>query len=148
MLEEKNTSYMEKSVEWEEESKKTSALKSQVEVYKRQVSCHTFSYLVKHTTVDWTKANSVCVDIPQVQELQTRVTNETKRADKSDYEIKRSQDKVVSLQKEKERLAVDLQALRESNEELQYSKLADAASEASGGKRRQPLCYPMAHLFQ
>lgn len=37
MLEEKNTSYMEKSVEWEEESKKTSALKSQVEVYKRQV---------------------------------------------------------------------------------------------------------------
>ena len=37
MLEEKNTSYMEKSVEWEEESKKTSALKSQIEVYKRQV---------------------------------------------------------------------------------------------------------------
>lgn len=37
MLEEKNTNYMEKSVEWEEESKKTSALKSQIEVYKRQV---------------------------------------------------------------------------------------------------------------
>lgn len=41
MLEEKNTSYMEKSVEWEEESKKTSALKSQIEVYKRQVCMHT-----------------------------------------------------------------------------------------------------------
>lgn len=64
------------------------------------------------------------------------MTSETKRADKSDFETKRSQEKVVSLQKEKDRLALDLQALRESNEELQYSKLTDAASEASIGKKR------------
>lgn len=42
MLEEKNTSYMEKSVEWEEESKKTSTLRSQIEVYKRQVIIQVF----------------------------------------------------------------------------------------------------------
>lgn len=45
MLEEKNTSYMEKSVEWEEESKKTSTLKSQIEVYKRQVK---YAQLMSH----------------------------------------------------------------------------------------------------
>lgn len=38
VLEEKNTQYMEKSVEWEDAIKKTAALKSQIEVYKRQVS--------------------------------------------------------------------------------------------------------------
>ena len=45
----------------------------------------------------------ISVFYPQVQELQTKITTETKRADKSDFEIKRLQDKMSSTQKEKDR---------------------------------------------
>ncbi|XP_067947816.1 protein Hook homolog 3-like isoform X2 [Watersipora subatra] len=102
LLEEKNTSYMEKSVEWEEESKKTSALKSQVEVYKRQV-----------------------------QELQSKLNTETKRGDKSDFEMKRLQDKMAGTQKENARLAQEIQSMKENNEELEYAKLQGLSTENS-----------------
>lgn len=38
----------------------------------------------------------------QVLELQSKVTEETKRADKSEFEVKRVQEKVATLQREKE----------------------------------------------
>ena len=38
----------------------------------------------------------------QVQELQTKVTEEIKRADKAEFEVKRNQEKMTALQTEKE----------------------------------------------
>ena len=38
----------------------------------------------------------------QVSELQTRSSEETRRADRAEFEIKRSQEKVSALQREKE----------------------------------------------
>ncbi|KAF6035710.1 hook1 [Bugula neritina] len=104
MLEEKNTSYMEKSVEWEEESKKTSTLRSQIEVYKRQV-----------------------------QELQSKVTVETKRGDKSDFEIKRLQEKLSAVQTEKDRLAQDLQNMKENHEEMELVRLQGMSLDGNAG---------------
>lgn len=88
-LEEKNAAYVQTSVDLEEESKKTGSLKSQIEMFKRQV-----------------------------QELQATVSAETQRADKCAFESRRSQEQLQSLQKEKERLVAERDALREANEEL------------------------------
>ena len=38
----------------------------------------------------------------QVHELQNKLSEETKRADKADFEAKRSQEKMTTLQREKE----------------------------------------------
>lgn len=38
----------------------------------------------------------------QVHELQNKMSDETKRADKADFECKRAQEKLASLQREKE----------------------------------------------
>ena len=56
-----------------QELRKSGSLKQQLEVYKRQVL-----------------------------ELQSKSTEETKRADKSEFEVKRSQEKLSTLQREKE----------------------------------------------
>lgn len=56
-----------------QELRKSGSFKQQLEVYKRQVL-----------------------------ELQTKVTEETKRADKSEFEVKRIQEKISTLQREKE----------------------------------------------
>ena len=56
-----------------QEVRKAGAVKQQLEVYKRQVV-----------------------------EVQTKLTEETKRADKFEFESKRSQDKIAALQREKE----------------------------------------------
>lgn len=38
----------------------------------------------------------------QVHELQNKMSDETKRADKADFECKRAQEKLAALQREKE----------------------------------------------
>ncbi|XP_074642700.1 protein Hook homolog 3-like isoform X2 [Tubulanus polymorphus] len=95
ILEEKNTSYMQQNMELEEDVRKSSTLKSQLEMYKRQV-----------------------------QELQGKSSEETKRADKLDFENKRLQEKISSLLKEKERLMIERDSLKETNEELTCSQLS------------------------
>lgn len=94
LLEEKNTNYMEASMELEEEVRKANSLKSQLEMYKRQV-----------------------------QELQMKSSDETKRADKSEFELKRLQERMSSVQREKERLAAERDSLKETNEELRCTQL-------------------------
>ncbi|KAM6364431.1 protein Hook homolog 3-like isoform 2-T2 [Pluvialis apricaria] len=89
LLEEKNTVYMQNTVSLEEELRKASAARSQLETYKRQGV-----------------------------ELQNRLSEESKKADKLDYECKRLKEKVDSLQKEKDRLRAERDSLKESNEEL------------------------------
>lgn len=56
-----------------QENKKTGPIKQQLEMYKRQM-----------------------------HELQTKLSEETKRADKGEFENKRWQEKMATLQKEKE----------------------------------------------
>ncbi|NXL54324.1 HOOK3 protein, partial [Podilymbus podiceps] len=90
LLEEKNMVYMQKTVSLEEELRKANAARSQLETYKRQAV-----------------------------ELQNRLSEESKKADKLDYECKWLKEKVDSLQKEKDILRAERDSLKETIEELQ-----------------------------
>ncbi|XP_072112407.1 protein Hook homolog 3 isoform X1 [Mobula birostris] len=89
LLEEKNTMYMQNTVSLEEELRKANAARAQLETYKRQVV-----------------------------ELQSRLSEESKKADKMEFEYKRLKEKVDTLQKEKERLRTERDSLKETIEEL------------------------------
>ncbi|KAL4658996.1 hypothetical protein GN956_G3390 [Arapaima gigas] len=89
LLEEKNTLYMKNTVSLEEELKKANAVRGQLETYKRQVV-----------------------------ELQNRLSEESKKADKMEFEYKRLKEKVDSLLKEKDRLRTERDSLKETIDEL------------------------------
>ncbi|XP_027881210.1 protein Hook homolog 3 isoform X4 [Xiphophorus couchianus] len=89
LLEEKNTVLMQTNVSLEEELRKANAAKGQLETYKRQVV-----------------------------ELQNRLSEESKKADKMEFEYKRLKEKVDSLQKEKDRMRTERDSLKETIEEL------------------------------
>uniref|UniRef100_A0A3P8YD16 Calponin-homology (CH) domain-containing protein n=1 Tax=Esox lucius TaxID=8010 RepID=A0A3P8YD16_ESOLU len=89
LLEEKNTLYMQNTVSLEEELRKANTAKGQLETYKRQVV-----------------------------ELQNRLSEESKKADKMEFEYKRLKEKVDSLQKEKDRMRSERDSLKETIEEL------------------------------
>uniref|UniRef100_A0A8C9YFW6 Protein Hook homolog 3 n=1 Tax=Sander lucioperca TaxID=283035 RepID=A0A8C9YFW6_SANLU len=86
---EKNTVLMQSTVSLEEELRKANATKGQLETYKRQVV-----------------------------ELQNRLSEESKKADKMEFEYKRVKEKVDSLQKEKDRMRTERDSLKETIEEL------------------------------
>ncbi|XP_049594893.1 protein Hook homolog 3 isoform X1 [Syngnathus scovelli] len=89
LLEEKNTVLMQTNISLEEELRKANATKGQLETYKRQVV-----------------------------ELQNRLSEESKKADKMEFEYKRVKEKVDSLQKEKDRMRTERDSLKETIEEL------------------------------
>nr|XP_020465483.1 protein Hook homolog 3 isoform X3 [Monopterus albus] len=89
LMEEKNTVLMQTNVSLEEELRKANATKGQLELYKRQVV-----------------------------ELQNRLSEESKKADKMEFEYKRLKEKVDSLQKEKDRMRTERDSLKETIEEL------------------------------
>ncbi|XP_053395415.1 protein Hook homolog 3-like isoform X3 [Mercenaria mercenaria] len=93
LLEDKNTKYMQENLELQEDVRKSGAVKQQLDVYKRQV-----------------------------HELQSKLTEETKRADKADFENKRMNEKVMTLMREKERIVTERDSLREVNEELKCTQ--------------------------
>jgi len=95
ILEDKNSDYMQQNMELEEELKKSGTWKPQLELYKKQIS-----------------------------ELHQSLNEETKRADKSDFECRKMQEKLIAVQTEKERLIVERDSLRETIEELKCSPLA------------------------
>lgn len=94
LLEDKNMIYMQNVVSLEEELRKANAVRAQLETYKRQV-----------------------------QELHSSFSGETRRADKLAYELKQIEEKQETLLKEKERLIIERDALRETNEELKCTQL-------------------------
>lgn len=102
ILEEKNTNYMQQNLELEEEVKKNGTWKPQVEIYKKQVA-----------------------------ELHQKLGEETKRADKFEFEVKKIQEKMLALTREKEHLVVERDCLKETNEELKC--IANQASTISMG---------------
>uniref|UniRef100_A0A8C2BYI1 Hook microtubule tethering protein 3 n=1 Tax=Cyprinus carpio TaxID=7962 RepID=A0A8C2BYI1_CYPCA len=97
LLEEKNTSYMQNTVTLEEDLRKANAARGQLETYKRQVV-----------------------------ELQNKLSEESKKADRMEFEYKRVKEKVDSLQKEKDRLRTERDALKETIEELRCVKAQES----------------------
>uniref|UniRef100_K7F844 Hook microtubule tethering protein 1 n=1 Tax=Pelodiscus sinensis TaxID=13735 RepID=K7F844_PELSI len=93
-LQDTNMMYMHNTVSLEEELKKANAARAQLETYKRQV-----------------------------QELHNRLSEESKRADTLAFELKRLEEKHEALVKEKERIIVQRDALKETNEELRCSQM-------------------------
>uniref|UniRef100_A0A3B3Q2M9 Protein Hook homolog 3 n=1 Tax=Paramormyrops kingsleyae TaxID=1676925 RepID=A0A3B3Q2M9_9TELE len=89
LLEEKNTMYMQNTVSLEEELRKANSVRGQLETYKRQMV-----------------------------ELQNRLSEESKKADKMEFEYKRLKEKVDSLLKEKDRLRTERDSLKDTIEEL------------------------------
>ncbi|XP_039401622.1 protein Hook homolog 3 isoform X4 [Mauremys reevesii] len=103
LLEEKNTMYMQNTVSLEEELRKAHAARSQLETYKRQVV-----------------------------ELQNRLSEESKKADKLEFEYKLLKEKVDSLQKEKDRLRTERDSLKETIEELRCVQAQEGQLTTSG----------------
>nr|XP_033772758.1 protein Hook homolog 3 isoform X2 [Geotrypetes seraphini] len=103
LLEEKNTVYMQNTVSLEEELRKANAARSQLETYKRQVV-----------------------------ELQNKLSEESKKADRLEFEYKRLKEKVDSLQKEKDRLRTERDSLKETIEELRCVQAQEGQLTTSG----------------
>ncbi|KAK7120005.1 hypothetical protein R3I94_002527 [Phoxinus phoxinus] len=97
LLEEKNTSYMQNTHSLEEELRKANTARAQLETYKRQVV-----------------------------ELQNKLSEESKKADKMEFEYKRVKEKVDSLQKEKDRVRTERDSLKETIEELKCVKAQES----------------------
>ncbi|XP_016285367.1 protein Hook homolog 1 isoform X2 [Monodelphis domestica] len=103
-LQDTNMMYMHNTVSLEEELKKANAARTQLEMYKRQV-----------------------------QDLHLKLSDESKRADTLAFEMKRLEEKHEALLKEKDRLIVQRDALKETNEELRCSQVQqDHLSQAGG----------------
>ncbi|CAL8394361.1 unnamed protein product [Boreogadus saida] len=92
-LEEKNMTYMHNTVSLEEELTKANAARTQLETYKRQL-----------------------------QELHKKLSDETRRADNLAYDMKKFEEKYETLTKEKERVIIERDSLKETNEELRCTQ--------------------------
>ncbi|XP_053549605.1 protein Hook homolog 1 isoform X2 [Bombina bombina] len=105
-LEDTNLMYMHNTVTLEDELKKANVARAQLETYKRQV-----------------------------QDLHNKLSLESKRADTLAYEMKAVQDKQEAVLKEKERIIVQRDALKETNEELRCSLMQQDHLNQSGDSR-------------
>ncbi|XP_063048510.1 protein Hook homolog 2-like [Engraulis encrasicolus] len=94
LLEERNTVYMQRTCELEEELRRANATRSQLDIYKRQV-----------------------------HELHTKHSAEAVKAEKWQFEYNNLHDKYESLSKEKERLISERDTLRETNDELRCAQV-------------------------
>lgn len=97
LLEEKNSRDMQNTVSLEEELRKANTARAQMENYRRQVV-----------------------------ELQNKLSEESKKADKMEFEYKRMREKVDSLQKEKDRMRTERDSLKETIEELKCVKAQES----------------------
>ncbi|CAB1331977.1 unnamed protein product [Coregonus sp. 'balchen'] len=107
LLEEKNMTYMHNTVDLEEELCKDNAARTQPETYKRQV-----------------------------QELHRKLSEESRRSDNLAYEKKKFEEKHDAVMKEKERIIIERDSLKKTNEELrcnqaQQDQLLQAAGSPS-----------------
>ncbi|XP_030583723.1 protein Hook homolog 1 [Archocentrus centrarchus] len=93
LLEENNMTYMQNTVSLEEELRKANAARAQLETYKRQV-----------------------------QELHRKLSEETRRADNLAFEMKKLEEKHETGMKEKERIIIERDSLKEINEELRCTQ--------------------------
>ncbi|XP_042563143.1 protein Hook homolog 2-like isoform X2 [Clupea harengus] len=94
LLEERNTVYMQRTCELEEELRRANVVRSQLDTYQRQV-----------------------------HELHTKHSAEAVKAEKWQFEYNNLHDKYDSLSKEKERLISERDTLRETNDELRCAQV-------------------------
>lgn len=104
LLEERNTVYMQRTCELEEELRRANAVRSQLDTYKRQA-----------------------------HELHTRHSAEAMKAEKWQFEYKNLHDKYEALLKEKERLITERDTLRETNDELRCAQVQQRCLSGAGG---------------
>lgn len=104
LLEERNTVYMQRTCELEEELRRANAVRSQLDTYKRQA-----------------------------HELHTKHSAEAMKAEKWQFEYKNLHDKYDALMKEKERLISERDTLRETNEELRCAQVQQRCLSGTGG---------------
>uniref|UniRef100_A0A8C6KE60 Hook microtubule tethering protein 2 n=1 Tax=Nothobranchius furzeri TaxID=105023 RepID=A0A8C6KE60_NOTFU len=109
LLEERNTVYMQRTCELEEELRRANAIRSQLDSYKRQA-----------------------------HELHSKHSAEAMKAEKWQFEYKNLHDKYEALLKDKERLISERDALREANDELRCAQVQQGFLD-SGGLRRKLL---------
>ncbi|KAM4739906.1 protein Hook homolog 1 [Anableps anableps] len=103
LLEENNMTYMQNSVGLEEELRKANAARAQLESYKRQV-----------------------------QDLHNKLSEETRRADNMAFEMRKLEEKHETVLKEKERIIVERDSLKEINEELRCTQAQQHQLSQSG----------------
>uniref|UniRef100_A0A3B3WI48 Calponin-homology (CH) domain-containing protein n=1 Tax=Poecilia mexicana TaxID=48701 RepID=A0A3B3WI48_9TELE len=103
LLEENNMTYMQNSVALEEELRKANAARAQLESYKRQV-----------------------------QDLHNKLSEETRRADIMAFEMKKLEEKHETVLKEKERIIIERDSLKEINEELRCTQAQQDQLSQSG----------------
>lgn len=101
ILEDKNTECLQYKIDLEEEQKRTALLRNHLELCKQQLA-----------------------------EAHLKLDESTNKCDKLEFEAKKTEAKLSSLQRERDRLAVERDALKETNEELRCSQL-QAAGNAS-----------------
>ncbi|XP_029364732.1 protein Hook homolog 2 isoform X2 [Echeneis naucrates] len=106
LLEERNTVYMQRTCELEEELRRANAVRNQLDTYKRQA-----------------------------HELHTKHSAEAMKAEKWQFEYKNLYDKYDALQKEKERLISERDTLRENNDELRCAQVQQRCLNGAGGLR-------------
>uniref|UniRef100_A0A8C9VHG5 Hook microtubule tethering protein 2 n=1 Tax=Scleropages formosus TaxID=113540 RepID=A0A8C9VHG5_SCLFO len=100
-LEERNTVYMQRTCELEEELRRANTVRSQL-------------------------------DVCQVQELHTKHSAESLKAEKWKFEYKNLHDKYEAMLKEKERLLAERDTLRETNEELRCAQVQQTCLSQAG----------------
>ncbi|XP_029293443.1 protein Hook homolog 2 isoform X2 [Cottoperca gobio] len=104
LLEERNTVYMQRTCELEEELRRANAVRNQLDTYKRQA-----------------------------HELHTKHSAEAMKAEKWQFEYKNLHDKYDSLLKEKKHLISERDTLRETNDELRCAQVQQKCLSGSGG---------------
>uniref|UniRef100_A0A4W6F0E1 Hook microtubule tethering protein 2 n=1 Tax=Lates calcarifer TaxID=8187 RepID=A0A4W6F0E1_LATCA len=103
LLEERNTVYMQRTCELEEELRRANAVRNQLDTYKRQA-----------------------------HELHTKHSAEAMKAEKWQFEYKNLHDKYDALLKEKERLISERDTLRETNDELRCAQVQQRCLSGAG----------------
>ncbi|XP_043263334.1 protein Hook homolog 3 [Colletes gigas] len=101
ILEDKNLEYLQCKIDYEEESKRTIMLRNHLEVCKQQLA-----------------------------EVHHKLDEQTNKCDKLEFEGKKMEAKLSTLQRERDRLIVERDALKETNEELKCTQLQAAENMA------------------
>ena len=111
LLEERNTVYMQRTCELEEELRRANAVRSQLDTYKRQASCGPGGACADMRVVlngvwlrrvFWPKLADCMFSDLQAHELHSKHSAEALKAEKWQFEYKNLFDKYDALQKEKE----------------------------------------------
>lgn len=97
MLEDKNMEYMQSNMEYEEEAKRSTVLRNHLELCKKQLA-----------------------------EIHRRLDEEINKSDKLELETKKMDAKLNAVQRERDRLIIERDALKETNEELKCTQLQAA----------------------